>query len=360
MLFAAACAGGFKGMAQVAVTSMPSTNIVSDPAKYNVGLTTNLIPWATSLTPEKEAPLQWGPTPYRQIQNSKGTLDVSPNFSMWTAVVPFGMVFVAASESPMARNSGTAQVFLADFFMDRFEVTRALWDDVAKWGRKNGYADLPVMPADPAARCQDHPATQVSWCDSIKWCNARSEKEGLIPVYYTDRAQIHVYKTGELDIIAEYVDCGANGYRLPTETEWEVACRGHFDGRFYPWGNDLPDGTRANYWNSGDPFDNGTTPVGYYDGHQAIRNAANSPVDMANDFGLYDMAGNVAEWCWEKHAAPKVDEKIGLTVGKAGYHVVRGGSWRSEKPYFLLCGYRGYALADIRMDNLGFRTVRRR
>ena len=123
----------------------------------------------------------------------------------------------------------------------------------------------------------------VSWYDCVKWCNARSSKEGLTPVYYTDAGFTTVYKTGEID--DAYVAWPTNGYRLPTEAEWEKASRETLVGNAYPWGNIIGGGD-ANYYVSGDPFEVGTTPVGYYDGGQV-------PVgeDRANGCGLHGHGG---------------------------------------------------------------------
>ncbi|MBI4324890.1 MAG: SUMF1/EgtB/PvdO family nonheme iron enzyme [Chloroflexi bacterium] len=190
----------------------------------------------------------------------------------------------------------THAVFVSGFYMDKYEVTKGLWDEVYTWAVGHGYSfDNPGR-----GQAANHPVQTVNWYDVVKWCNARSEMRGLAPVYYTDTAQTTVYRTGRSGLSASAVKWTANGYRLPTEAEWEKAARGGLAGHHFPWpslgGNyaDHFNGSKANYWQSGDPFEGNTvptTPVGYSNGSQTP-----AGTDMANGYGLYDMAGNVWEW----------------------------------------------------------------
>jgi formylglycine-generating enzyme required for sulfatase activity len=246
-----------------------------------------------------------------------------------TPAPPPGMVYIPAGVFQMGDNFNEIgadtlpvhNVYVSGFFMDRFETTKELWLSVMTWAQGNGYS----IPSG-SYFANGHPARQMTWYDAVKWCNARSEKEGLTPCYYIDTAQTNVYRNqGAIDITNAMVKWTANGYRLPTEAEWEKAARGGSLGLRYPWGNTI-NGSQANYQYSGDTFDNGTTPVGYYNGSQSP-----AGVDMANGYGLYDMAGNVAEWCWDWYGgtyygdATANNDPHGPSAGP--YRIIRGGLW---------------------------------
>ena len=247
-----------------------------------------------------------------------------------TPAPPPGMVYIPAGVFQMGDNldGDTAalpvhNVTLNAFFMDRTEVPKELWQSVQSWSNANGYS---ILSGNFYAA--GHPVQTITWYDAVKWCNARSEKEGLTQCYYTDAAQTIVYRTGTTVLDNTRVKWTANGYRLPTEAEWEKAARGGSTGLRYPWGNTIT-GSQANYFGSSDPFEANnpaTTPVGYYNGSQIP-----AGVNMANGYGLYDMAGNVFEWCWDWYDSAYYGNSAAYTNPQGpttgSYRVSRGGSF---------------------------------
>lgn len=280
-----------------------------------------------------------------------------------TPPAPTGMVYIPAGAFQMGDNFheiGTDtlpvhNVFISAFFMDRYEVTRELYSDVYSWALARGYSMNIGSSGGP-----NQPIQSIQWYEAVKWCNARSEKEGLNPVYYTDAFQTNVYRSGNLDLTNACVKWTANGYRLPTEAEWEKAARGGLQGKRYPWGDTIS-GSQANYASSGDAFEasSGATPVGYYNGSQTP-----AGTNMANGYGLYDMAGNIMEMCWDVYdgtfygkAPATSDNTHGPDTRVTTLRISRGGAWAYSQPS-LRCAYREALNPGNALGYYGFRCVK--
>ncbi|MDD2241453.1 MAG: SUMF1/EgtB/PvdO family nonheme iron enzyme, partial [Kiritimatiellae bacterium] len=212
------------------------------------------------------------------------------------------------------------EVTLDSFYMQRQHVTLTQWVAVVNWSIEHGY-DLSEKPAVS----ENHPVRTIRWYDGVKWCNARSEMEGLPPVYYTDETQSTVYRTGYVNVVNAWVRWEADGYRLPTEAEWEYAARGGLEGQRFPWGNTISLAL-ANFSNKGgESYATGAT------GDSSGPTIAGSYA--SNGYGLYDMAGNMLDWCWDLHgpydATPKINPRGPSTTLQMTNRVLRGGSYGS-------------------------------
>jgi len=184
-------------------------------------------------------------------------------------------------------------VTLSSFYIGMYEVTQQEWTAVMGNNPSNFKGD-------------NYPVEKISWFDVIDYCNKRSQKEGLTPAYRINGTNVTWLRD-------------TDGYRLPTEAEWEFACR---SGTITPFntGENITT-NQANY--------NGINSQGIY---RQITTAVGS--FPPNPWDLYDMHGNVWEWCWDwfgNYSSNKQNDPIGPISGEG--HVIRGGAWNYGSNY---------------------------
>jgi formylglycine-generating enzyme required for sulfatase activity len=226
------------------------------------------------------------------------------------------------SEPRRFSNELQRKVTVGPFYMGKYEVTQAEYQD--------------VMGSNPSLfRGPNLPVERVTWFNAISFCNRLSEIENLNPAY-TINGQNVIWNRE------------ADGYRLPTEAEWEYACRAGTASAFFTGGSIATsqanyDGNRPYNNNARGTFRERTSPVGSFE---------------PNTFGLYDMHGNVGEWCWDwntEYARGEQANPIGAASGAV--RVFRGGGWNHAAD-FLRSARRGGLAPTNRGEYLGFRVVR--
>ena len=240
------------------------------------------------------------------------------------------MVLVPAGEFPMGSQQGQPdeapvhKVKVSSFLMDKFEVTHEMFAKV-QLPNPSHWQDHPQKPVE-----------RVRWRDAKQYCNERSLLEGLKPCYNE--------KTIDWEC-----DYSADGYRLPTEAEWENACRAQSDG---PYDFGLAEKLRQHAWFS-DNAEQKTHPAGQ---------------KKPNRWGLYDLYGNVSEWCEDVYsptyygASPVLDPRGPPNPGKDVRRVIRGGSWKASADMCRATARQGERTGDtdacFSTDYCGFRCVR--
>ena len=265
-------------------------------------------------------------------------------------LIPGGSFTMGDTLDGLGNATPVTNVYISPFYMDVNLVTWSQWQGVYGYAATHGYTLNPG-----AGKGATHPVQTVSWYDVVKWCNARSEQAGKVPVYYTGAGLTVVYRSGE---VAPYANWSAKGYRLPTEAEWEKAARGGLAGQRFPWGN-LISQTNANYYGATGSYAYDLGPNGYHPlGNYPATSPGTSPVGSfaPNGYGLYDMAGNVWQWCWDWYGTPYAGGTDPRGVSTGSRRVVRGGCWSSHG-WWCPSGQRNSNGPGYKGNNFGFRSV---
>jgi formylglycine-generating enzyme required for sulfatase activity len=255
------------------------------------------------------------------------------------------------------------------FRMGKYEVTYELWNTVYQWAVANGYVFQNAGVESPGRKAgaaptdaKYEPVEAVNWRDAIVWCNAYSRKSGLKPVYYLDPGFAALIRDSTSGAYAgrtctaagcyddPYVNWNANGYRLPTEAEYQYAASYKDGSNWTPY--NYASGAASGY--ADEPA---TGLVAWYHA-----NSGRVPHDVggkkANALGIYDMSGNMWEWCWDWYGPyPSAATVNYRGPANGSSRVMRGGCF-SNYAGGMQVGERGVNLPFFLFGSVGFRVAR--
>lgn len=246
------------------------------------------------------------------------------------------MIFVQGGTFQMGSSDGGSlekpvhSVTISDFYICKYEVTQKEWQEVI--GSNPSYFKGDNLPVEG-----------VTWYDAVEFCNKKSIKEGLQPFYTIIKNRKDRNNKSNYDNLKWLVTCdfSKNGYHLPTEAQWEYSCKGGVRTAEYKYsGSNMIDDVAWYKINSGSK----THSVGK---------------KKANELGLYDMSGNVYEWCWDWDGYYNSNSQIDPKGNPSGsYRVCRGGSWDHKASNCRMTERICYMYSTNDSYNLGVRLVR--
>jgi len=364
------------GQAQSSIVISLGQNGVLICTNLNPGSTAT-VQWASSLI--GSAATNWTAlNSYVVGSNGAITVSVPMFYRVWgvpATNAPAGMTVIPAGTFTMGdtldgeSDAVPTNIYVSQFYMDTNLVSYSLWESVYSYATGHGYSFDNIGSSKYVYVATNYPVQSVEWYDVVKWSNARSVQAGLTPVYYTNPGLTQVYTNGDTDNV--YPNWSANGYRLPTEAEWEKAARGGLSGQRYPWGDTIS-WSQANYYGTTGTYAYDLATTNTYD--PAFSGGINyidiatipytSPVGSfpANGYGLNDMAGNLFEWCWDwwktPYGQPTTNNPTGPSFSTYNSRVLRGGCW-SYDASFARCACRSYYSGPGNLNlAIGFRCVR--
>ena len=264
-------------------------------------------------------------------QTSTITQTATMTFTNTTAPTCAYAELVSVTGGTFTQTNGTVSFdhTISTFKIGKYEVTYDLWFTVRTWALNHGYTIVYSgqegnnggQGGDPTS-AKYQPVTAMSWRGAMVWCNAYSEMNGLTPCYYTDSSLTTAIKDSTNETVYDNAVCDweASGYRLPTEGEWQYVASYKDGTSWLPY--DYASGATANVDDA-----TATGLVGWY-----MANSGDTDHNVggknANALGVYDMAGNAFEYCWDWYGDYPVIAKVDYRGPNSGTEiVVRGGSF---------------------------------
>ena len=296
-------------------------------------------------------------------------IEIDENIARLNSISYRDMVSITGGTYTQTDGTDNFNHTISDFKLGQYEVTYELWYTVHDWAifheyffsnpgieGHDGYLVPPIGELPTIDKYE--PVTTINWRDAIVWCNAYSEMLGYIPVYENESGQIikDSRDSNAAECDGAEPDWNNNGYRLPTEGEWQYAAsdKGSTPYNYGSGGTGAYTGLNATDYPLFNPIAwyglSITEPIGNTTKTQNVR------TKNANQLGIRNMTGNVWEWCWDWFGNYPGDSTDYTGLSSGSDRVLRGGSWRNVALYLQL-GFRIYGNPSSENDVIGFRLA---